>query len=199
MSCWGCLGKARGDSGSGHSRTTAGPSTEPEPQQPPPAHPHQALWARGSPQSRAAFLGSKVRLWPSPTLGQYPGPASHPTWSIPCPKAAPDAAPLIAMATPILAGLPWLPGPQPQPHPRRQEDPVIWVLGGCHHGRCHTGPGNGGRRADGWLASPHHTGSGSGTTWDLGRLVGTGSPRSITDAITLQSSLVLSKPALLPA
>lgn len=104
----------------------------------------------------------KVRLWPSPTLGQYPGPVSHPTWSIPCPKPAPDAAPLIAMATPILARLPWLPGPQPQPHPQHQEDPVIWVLGGCHHGRCHIEPGNGVRRADGF-AFPHHT-----EVWALG-------------------------------
>lgn len=48
----------------------------------------------------------------------YPGPASHPTWSIPRPKLAPDAAPPITMATPILAGLPWLRGPQPQPNPQ---------------------------------------------------------------------------------
>lgn len=40
-----------------------------------------------------------------------------------------------------------------------------------------------------WLAglSASHWGSGSGTTWDLGRLVGTGSPRSIIDGMGMAS------------
>lgn len=41
--------------------------------------------------------------------GTRPCPASH--LEHPSPEAAPDAAPPVTMATPILAGLPWLPGP----------------------------------------------------------------------------------------
>lgn len=49
MFCWSYLETARSDGGSGHEGTKAGPGTEPDPQQPPPAHSYQALWARGSP------------------------------------------------------------------------------------------------------------------------------------------------------
>jgi len=185
----GCLGVAGGDGDGGHSGSTAESSTEPGPHQAPPVQTLQALRARSSSQRRG------LSRTPSSGFGipqpqGYPGPASHPTWSIPRPKQAPDAAPPVAMATPILAGLPWLPGPQPQPHPQRGEDPAFRVLRGCHHGGCRVGPGNAGAswgQEEGWWCAGISTspwyrgGTGSGTTRDLGGLVGMGSPRSITD------------------
>lgn len=56
--------------------------------------------------------------------GTRPCLASH--LEHPSPEAAPDAAPPVTMATPILAGLPWLPGPGasgPQGLPRHRDAP----------------------------------------------------------------------------
>lgn len=65
-----------------------------------------------------------------------PSPSPHQPWGYPAlprippgaslAEAAPDAAPPVTMATPILAGLPWLPGPGalgPQGLPRHRDAP----------------------------------------------------------------------------
>lgn len=65
----GCPGAAGGDGGSGHSGAAAGPSAGPGPLQPPPAHPLQALQARGSSRSRGPFPDPELRGLASPGPG----------------------------------------------------------------------------------------------------------------------------------
>lgn len=128
--------------------------------------------------------GEEVKLRCCPHSPLRPRSCSHPTWSIPHPKPAQDAVPPVAMATPILAGLPWLPGPQPQRILSAGRTRRLGSPRGYYHRGMSCGAGSRGvswGQAEGVLVFGDTSGGrGFVTMGVLGGLVGLGSPRSIT-------------------
>lgn len=91
------------------------PTQPPSPASGPPQPPApKVIWGQGQPVGQGGLPEPhthSVTPFPPHTSpgGTRPCLASH--LEHPSPEAAPDAAPPVTMATPILAGLPWLPGP----------------------------------------------------------------------------------------